>query len=183
MVLKGWQPIFINSFLKERTFHVRIRNILSGLYDKEMHVPQRSILSITLFNIKINDIVKTLISLIDFLLYVDNFLTFYWSENINIIERQSQQCLKVNKWVTENWFSSVCAFVSTWKATSQFWFKTWWFRYSLSGPIYILGYYLWQKVIFFLYVTLNISELNFFSIKKATELCPGYGDKIRPHAG
>ena len=45
-------PLFIQSFLEDRTMQVRIGSTLSDLYDQEQGVPQKSILSTTLFNIK-----------------------------------------------------------------------------------------------------------------------------------
>ena len=59
--LKGILPLFIQSFLEDRTMQVRVGSTLSDLYDQEQDVPQGSILSTTLFNIKINNIVKVVI--------------------------------------------------------------------------------------------------------------------------
>ena len=55
--LKGRLPLFIQNFLSDRTFNVRIGNTLSDIFKREQGVPQGSILSPTLFGIKINDIV------------------------------------------------------------------------------------------------------------------------------
>ena len=56
--LRGRLPTFIESFLADRTMQVRVGSTLSDLYDQEQGVPQGGVLSTTLFNIKINDIVK-----------------------------------------------------------------------------------------------------------------------------
>ena len=56
--LKGQLQLFIQNFLSDRTFNVRIGNTLSDIFKQEQGVPQGSILSPTLFGIKINDIVK-----------------------------------------------------------------------------------------------------------------------------
>ena len=56
--LKGRLPLFIQNFLSDRTFNVRIGNTLSDIFKQEQGVPQGSILSPTLFGIEINDIVK-----------------------------------------------------------------------------------------------------------------------------
>ena len=66
-------PTFIESFLADRTMQVRVGSSLSDLYDQEQGVPQGGVLSTTLFNIKINDIVKCLDNLTDCSLYVDDF--------------------------------------------------------------------------------------------------------------
>ena len=50
--LRGRLPVFIRSFLEDRTMQVRVGSILSDFYDQEQGVPQGSILSTTLFNIK-----------------------------------------------------------------------------------------------------------------------------------
>ena len=56
--LKGQLPLFIETFLSNRSFNVRIGNTFSDIFDQEQGVPKGSILSSILFGIKINDIVK-----------------------------------------------------------------------------------------------------------------------------
>ena len=86
-------------------FKVRVGTTLSDLQGQEERVPQGSILSVTLFSIKINNIVKTLNPGVDCSLYVDDFLICYRSKHIHTIERQLQQCLKkIQKWALENGF-------------------------------------------------------------------------------
>jgi len=73
----------------------------SQLYDQEMGVPQRSILSVTLFGLKINSIVKAISPGVECSLYVDDFLICYRSKYINIIEKHIQRCLnKISIWQT-----------------------------------------------------------------------------------
>ena len=103
--LKGRLPHFIDNFLSNRNFKVRVGTTLSDLQGQEEGVPQGSILSVTLFSIKINNIVKTLNPGVDCSLYVDDFLICYRSKHIHTIERQLQQCLnKIQKWALENGF-------------------------------------------------------------------------------
>ena len=72
---------------------------------QEEGVLQGSILSVILFSIKINNIVKCLTPSIDCALYVDDFVICYRATHMNIVERQLQQNLnKVNKWARENGF-------------------------------------------------------------------------------
>ena len=80
--LRGHLPIFIAKVLKDRSFKVQ-----------EMGVPQGSILSVTLFSVKINSIAQCLKPGVDCSLYVDDLQICYRSSNMSIIERQLQLCL------------------------------------------------------------------------------------------
>ena len=86
-------PFFIESFLKNRQFHVRLGSSYSDVFDQEMGLPQGSILSVTLFGLKINSIVKAISPGVECSLYVDDFLICYRSKHIHIIECHLQQCL------------------------------------------------------------------------------------------
>ena len=63
--LRDRLPTFIENFLADRIMQVRVGSSLSDFYDQEQGVPQEGVLSTTLFNIKINDIVKCLGNLTD----------------------------------------------------------------------------------------------------------------------
>ena len=103
--LKGRLPQFIDNFLSNRNFKVRVGTTLSDLQGQEEGVPQGIILSVTLFSIKINNIVKALNPGVDCSLYVDDFLICYRSKHMHTIERQLQQCLnRIQKWALENGF-------------------------------------------------------------------------------
>ena len=58
--LSGRLPCFIQGFLKNKHFHVRLGTCISDLFDRELGVPQGSILSVTLFGLKINSIIKAI---------------------------------------------------------------------------------------------------------------------------
>ena len=60
--LRNRLPLFIENFLKNRQFHVRLGSSSSDLFDQEMGVdqPQGTILSVTLFGLKINSIIKAM---------------------------------------------------------------------------------------------------------------------------
>ena len=74
-------------------------------WNQEQGVPHGSILSVTLFSLKINNIVKYLNPGVDCSLYVDDFLICHRSKNMNTIERQLQLNLnKIQRWATENGF-------------------------------------------------------------------------------
>ena len=90
--------------MSDRSFNVRIGSTLSDTFKQEEGVPQGSILSPTLFNIKINNIVKC-VNDTDSSLYVDDFGIFYKSKNMENIEFRLQRYLnKVEICATENGF-------------------------------------------------------------------------------
>ena len=79
-----------------------------------LFVPQGSLLSVTLFALKINSIVKSVSPGVECSLYVDVFLICYRSTFVHIVERHLQQILnKLQHWVDTNGFKfsetkSVC---------------------------------------------------------------------------
>ena len=74
--LRGRMPIFISKFLENRNFRVRLGSTLSDPFEQEMGVPQGSILSVTLFSLKINSLDQVLSKDIHGSLYVDDFFNF-----------------------------------------------------------------------------------------------------------
>ena len=92
--LRGRVPQFITKFLENRNFRVRLGSNLSEPYEQEMGVPQGSILSVTLFSIKINSLAKILTKDVQGSLYVDDFLMSFRAKNTITCERQLQCCLK-----------------------------------------------------------------------------------------
>ena len=103
--LQGHLPLFIQNFLSNRRFNVRLGSCFSSPHDQEMGVPQGSVLSVTLFSVKINDITSTLKPGVHNSLYVDDFAIAYRSRNMASIERQLQLCLnKLQDWADQNGF-------------------------------------------------------------------------------
>ena len=105
--LRGHMASFVENFLKDRSFKVRIGSTLSDTYLQEEGVPQGSILSPLLFEIKINSIAKELDNNnVHKSLYVDDFLLCYQSNGkIDAIERQLQDQLnKLKTWANKNGF-------------------------------------------------------------------------------
>ena len=72
MDLRGRLPLFIQNFLSERKF------------------PQGSILSVTLFIVKINSLTRCIRNGVDKSLFVDDFGVSYRSNHMHAIERQLQ---------------------------------------------------------------------------------------------
>ena len=103
--LRGRMPVFISKFLENRNFRVRLGSTLSDPFEQEMGVPQGSILSITLFSLKINSLAKVLSKDVEGSLYVDDFLMSYRAKTTKASERQLQGYLhKIEKWCIENGF-------------------------------------------------------------------------------
>ena len=103
--LCGRLPMFICDFLSDRYFKVRVGNTYSDPYSQEAGVPQGSILSVTLFCLKINSIVSCLLPDIKCSLYVDDLAIYYSSSNMPSIERKLQHSLnRLGRWCDENGF-------------------------------------------------------------------------------
>ena len=107
MVLRGNLPIFIGNFVSDRTFQIHLGTILSDkIFHREEGLPQGAILSTTLFNIKINDIMKQEDPGVECSLYVDDLVIVYWSPTIDAIQRKLQHTVnRLEKWTLENGFS------------------------------------------------------------------------------
>ena len=85
--------MFIQNFLSNRVFKVRLGSVLSNIHEQEMGVPQGSILSVTLFILKINSIADVNPSSFEKSLFVDDFSITCSSRNMASIKRQLQLCL------------------------------------------------------------------------------------------
>jgi len=84
---------FIKKILNNRTFRVTRGDVTSDCINQEAGVPQGSVVSATLFGVKINRINKQIAhNVVDFL-FVDDFTAGYASTNMNIIERRLQKQL------------------------------------------------------------------------------------------
>ena len=84
--LKGHFPNFIQNFLSNRHFNVRLGYTISDNFDQDMGVPKGSILSVTLFSLKIYCLATVLKNDTLGRLYVDDFVLCYKSKNMNSIE-------------------------------------------------------------------------------------------------
>ena len=107
MGLRGNLPIFIGKFLSDRTFQVHLGTILSDkIFHQEEGVPQGAILSTTLFNVKINNIVKQVDPGVECSLYVDDFVIMFKSPTIDAIQRKLQYTInRLEKWTLQNGFT------------------------------------------------------------------------------
>ena len=136
--IRGRLATFIENFLADRWIQVRVGSTLSEKFDQAQGVPQGSILSTTLFSIKINSIMDCLDPKTDGPLYVDDFCTCYRSKSMRTIERHLQQCIyRIENWASQ-WFqifqveNSMCTFLSTTESTHRSRTLFIWFSYSSS---------------------------------------------------
>ena len=105
MGLRGRLPLFIQNFLSNRLFKVRVGSSLSNPQPQEMGVPQGSILSPTLFIVKMNNIVKVLKPNIHRTLFVDDFTVSCRGRTTQSVQRQLQLCLgSLEQWCDSNGF-------------------------------------------------------------------------------
>ncbi|GBN87806.1 hypothetical protein AVEN_145796-1, partial [Araneus ventricosus] len=104
--LRGNLPIFIQNFFKLRQFRVRIGNQLSDYFVQEEGVPQGSVLSVTLFTLRINDILQQLPLSVKGFFYVDDLYISCTGDNMAFIERQLQLAVnKIQQWSAFNGFT------------------------------------------------------------------------------
>ena len=76
---------------------------LSDFYDQEMGVPQGSILSVTLFIVKINSITRCIRNGVDKSLFINDFGVSYRSKHMHAIEWQLQLHLnRIEDWTYNN---------------------------------------------------------------------------------
>jgi len=114
--LRGNLPIFIKNFLSSRQYQVRLGNNLSNTFSQEEGVPQGSVLSVTLFSIKINNILKVLPPSVSGTLYVDDLQISCQGKDMRFIERQLQVAVRrIISWSSDNGFTfssdkTVCIF-------------------------------------------------------------------------
>lgn len=95
----------VQDFLQERTFTVRLGNAVSRSFSQENGVPQGSVLSVTLFAIKINSLAKVIPRPVMYSLYVDDLQIAFSSCNQSVCERQIQTTVnRLQRWADENGF-------------------------------------------------------------------------------
>jgi len=114
--LRGRILQFISNFLENRCFRVRLNGALSNIKVQETGVPQGSVLSVTLFIVKIDNISKIIPRDPRFLscLFVDDLQVSYQHSDTNIIREKLQLTIdKLSTWSINNGFkfstSKTCA--------------------------------------------------------------------------
>ena len=103
--MKGHLPYFIQNYLSDRKFKVRLSNVFSEEFEQEAGVPQGGILFTTLFIPKINTITHCLSHDVEDFLYVDDIIICFRSRYMNTAERKLQLVLnKLFNWADQNGF-------------------------------------------------------------------------------
>ena len=103
--LRGRLPEYIGEFLKNRRFCVAVHWSLSEEYTQEAGVPQGSILSVTLFAIKMNSLVKVIPPEIHSSLFVDDVQIAYSDYNMqNVLKRLQPTVNRMYAWANANGF-------------------------------------------------------------------------------
>ena len=103
--LLGRLPQYIAEFLRRRALKVRIANSTSETNVQINGVPKGSVLSVTLFALKINTMAKIIRSSQNTLasLYVDDLQIAFRHENLSVIQTTMQQCIsRIPAWAEEN---------------------------------------------------------------------------------
>ena len=90
-----WMIFFLNSYLKNRTFTVKLDNTYSRELDIKAGVPQGSLIGPTIFNININDIPTT--PVVNIGIYADDTVPFTSSTNNGKIVRELNKALSLIK--------------------------------------------------------------------------------------
>lgn len=105
--LRGRLPQFIENFLENITFQVKVAQTRWRTYNQEMGVPQGGILSSTLFAIKVNEIWNTVPNDPNFYasIYVEDTQVGYTHTDLNGISNRLQKFTnKMTKWADSNEF-------------------------------------------------------------------------------
>ncbi|GFX07127.1 putative RNA-directed DNA polymerase from transposon X-element [Trichonephila clavipes] len=101
--LRGNLPIFIFNFLAVRYFNVRIGHSSSHKFIQDQGVPQGSVLSVTLFNIHMSNILHQLPPSVRGMLYVDDLQVSCQGSDMRLIERQLQTTVnRLVQWCDQN---------------------------------------------------------------------------------
>lgn len=101
--LRGHLPLFIQNFLIDRNFQVKINNNYSNIRHLLNGIPQGSVISPTLFQIAINSLSSFFQPPVQHLLYADDLLIYVRTSNLKYAEHKLQTALnKLHEWASNN---------------------------------------------------------------------------------
>lgn len=103
--MRGKLPLLIQDFLQERKFQVRVGHQYSQVFSQEMGVPQGSVLSVTLFLIAINTVIREVKSQVGISIYVDDMRFSIPTARLACGIRRMQRCLgQLDGWTEKTGF-------------------------------------------------------------------------------
>lgn len=102
--LRGWLPQFLEGFLHDRMFQVKLE-VLSYTHELKIDIPQGSAWSSTLFVIVINGVTFCRPPVVNHCLYVDDFVICYTS--LHLLHIQWVLYLAIQHAIIIRWASSV----------------------------------------------------------------------------
>ena len=101
--VRGTMGLFLQNFLSDRFFRVRVGNELSERFPQINGVPQGGVLSVVLFAIMINDIGEYLSPAIGRALFVDDLSIWLSASSTRSVERQLQVAVaQLERWSAAN---------------------------------------------------------------------------------
>ena len=96
----------LKKFLSLRRFQIRLGSVLLYFFLKEDGVPQGSVLSVTLFSLKINEILNQVPVTVKGSLYVDDLQISCQGKEMRFIERQLQIAINhITSWTNKSGFN------------------------------------------------------------------------------
>ena len=103
--LRGWLPVFMSEYLRDRRIRIRIGTILSDEFYREEGVPTSGVLAVTCFGLKINELPSCIVRDIFRALFVDDRAICFRGRYLDTIERHLQHAVNAIKvWATRNGF-------------------------------------------------------------------------------
>ncbi len=101
--IKGNMFAFIQDFLRDRIFQVRIQDVLSSAYTQENGIPQGSVISPTLFIIGITGIAQIINPPVNYGVFADDLVIYITSSNLqsqtSILQKTTNN---LKKWAEKN---------------------------------------------------------------------------------
>ena len=91
--LRGKLPRFIESFLSDRYFKIKVGNTISQHHTLENGIPQGSTLSVILFAVAVNDLAAEVSGSVGKCLYVDDLAIYASGERIGKITEKLQRAI------------------------------------------------------------------------------------------
>ncbi|GBL53673.1 hypothetical protein AVEN_166383-1 [Araneus ventricosus] len=102
---RGNLPIFVQNFLKQRFFRVRLGNTYSNIFCQE-GVPQSCVLNATLFGLAINPILSVIPQTVQKNIYVDDLHISCYARNMQLMERQLETAINnIVEMSNKSWFT------------------------------------------------------------------------------